>query len=387
MIPRETRFLRVVRRFTSAAMALATLALVGGVQAGDDAASPRTSPAAPTTLEEGSPAGPVIRGDLLAADFDDSTFPPAGWTYAPSAPAPHRWARTTESWNVYSGDGAAVIRWTDTASPDEWLLTPPLDLTGAPSGTTLSFWYRTDPFWFTQGSNAFAANVSTNGGGTWAALFSIHDVAETGWAWRNVVVDLAGYLDQSAVILRFRYWGNSAADVALDEIRVGTPDVAAPANDDCAGALAGGFRFGPAVATVVVNGDTRFATHDYSLGASDCTGAVQTGRDVVWMVEVPAAHRFSAVLDPSGDWLGTLFLIEDCANAAATCVAGDRGFSGTARVEIANETAATREYRLVVTGDGSDAGEFALTATIEPGVGVEALGFGVLKSMHRGAPR
>jgi len=336
------------------------VAAVATVAAGPSRAAapdPRDAPAEPSPRPPaGSSAGSSVGTELLSESFEDIGFPPPGWTYAPVGPPPHRWLRTTEAANVYAGAAAAVVRWSDAAAPDELLFATPL---------------------------SFAAHVSTDSGQSWQRIFSIHDLTDTGWAWRNGVVDLSGLVGSASVQIRFRYWGLGAADVALDDIRVGTTSGGPPANDDCAGALAGNFRVGPASGTVVLAGDNRLATHDYPLSASGCTGYAHVGRDLVWIVEVPPGHRFQAVMDASGDWDDTLFLVGDCADPEGTCVDGDRGLPDGATVVWVNVTGVAQELRLVASGHGTAAGEFTISATIEPEVSIEPGSWGRVKAGWR----
>jgi hypothetical protein len=359
---------------------LAGLLLVISV-AGLSSAAGRDAPLFPDPFVP--PPAPV-GGQLLAEGFEDAAFPPAGWSYSPVAPAPHRWLPTTDPANVYAGGRAAFVQWSDDVWPDENLVTPSLDLGAAPPDVALSFAWRTDPFWYEQDVNALAVHLSTDGGGSWERIFWVHQVAETGWAWRTTVVDLSAWVGQPDVRIRFRYWGYGGADCALDEIRVGAPIAGPPANDDCAGAAAGGFRIGPDPGTVVVSGSTEGAAADYPLSAAGCTGFVQSAPDVVWIVEVPAGHRVHAVMDAAGDWDDTLFLVDDCANPEGTCLDGDRAFPDGSTVTWTNDGAAPREVKLIATGHGTEAGDLAITATIEPAVGLSSTGWGRVKSLYRG---
>lgn len=59
--------------------------------------------------------------------FDGSTFPPTGWSLQNSgAPAPHAWARSSDTLVVRTGAGAAIVRGQYASSSDEWLISPML---------------------------------------------------------------------------------------------------------------------------------------------------------------------------------------------------------------------------------------------------------------------
>src|SRR5580765_4870563 len=69
----------------------------------------------------------VVRGDFLSEGFEDTTFPPAGWTYTPVHPT-SRWTRTSAAAWVRSGVGAALIRTQSVSVQDEKLVSLPMDV-------------------------------------------------------------------------------------------------------------------------------------------------------------------------------------------------------------------------------------------------------------------
>lgn len=330
-------------------------------------------------------AAPRVGGDHLDEGFDGTTFPPAGWSYAPAHPT-HRWERTTTAPYVRSGAGAARVRAQTASVQDEKLVTPAWDLSAA-SGTDLraSFWWRTDPFWF-QGVNTFFQVHASLDGVAWTELFTLTGFAETGWAWRNTVLDLSAWAGQPGTLrLRFRYKGIDAADLSLDDVRVGY--LAAPApppNDDCAGAVAHGYVLGPADGTWQLTGSTLLAASDYPLPPGGCTGSTHDGRDVVWRVDVPALREVAATMHTVGGWDDMLFLVTDCAAPAATCVAGDRGFPDGARVTYVNPGPGTRTCWLVVSGYADAAGEFVVDVAVRPPTAITPGSWGRVKAAWRG---
>jgi len=329
---------------------------------------------------------PRVGGDFLDEGFEAAgVFPPAGWSYAPAHPT-HRWEQTAETLYVRSGDRAARIRAQAASVQDEKLVTPPLDFT-AVSGTDLrlSFWWRTDPFWFQGANTYFQLHVSLDGA-NWTEVFTLTGSTESGWAWRNTVVDLSAYAGVPGTFrARFRYKGIDAADLSLDDVRLGyLAPPAPPENDDCAGALAHGYAIGPVPGPFQLGGDTSLAGNDYPLPlAGSCTGSSHTGRDVVWRVEIPAAHELTATMTTVGHWDDMLFLMTDCGNPAGTCVAGDRGFPDGATITHGNPGPAPLVAWLVVSGFGDAAGEFVVDGSILPEVAVEAATWGRTKAAYR----
>jgi hypothetical protein len=290
---------------------------------------------------------------------------------------------------VRSGGYAARVLAQSVSVQDEKLVSPAFDLS-ASSGTDLrlSFWWRTDPFWF-QGANTFFQVHASLDGTTWTELFTLTGFPGTGWAWRNTVLDLSGWAGQPGTLrVRFRYKGIDAADFSFDDVRLGT--LAAPAppdNDDCAGATTHGFAIGPADGTWALAGNTLLAANDYPLPSGSCAGSSHTGRDVVWKVELPAGRELAATMHTVGRWDDLMFLITDCADPAGSCVAGDRGFPDGAHFAVVNGGPSPRTYWLVVSGYAEAAGEFVVDADIGPPAPVTAESWGRMKAAYRGSGR
>jgi hypothetical protein len=331
----------------------------------------------------------VVRGDFLSEGFEGTAFPPTGWTYAPIH-LTNRWARATQPPYVRSGVGAALIRAQSTSIQDEKLVSSTMDLTSAPgTNLRLSFWWRTDPFWF-QGANTFFQVHASLDGTTWTELFTLTGFPETGWAWRNTLLDLSSYAGVPGLVrVRFRYKGIDAADLSLDDVQVGyLAPPAPPENDDCAGADAHGYVLGPGDGAFHATGNNLLATDDYPLSMpQSCTGYTHDGKDVVWKVSLAAHRAFSATMTPVGGWDVTLFAIESCADPGGTCVDGERGFGGAASVTVTNDTAFARTDWLIASGYGTAAGEFALDGTIAPATAVEPATWGRIKSVYRDGGR
>lgn len=328
----------------------------------------------------------VVGGQFLDEGFESpAVFPPAGWTYDPISTFPYDWHATVDPLEVHGGSAAAAIHRQTVYDQHELLITPNLDLQ-AESGTglRLSFWYRTDPFWFHGTNTVFRVQASLDGT-NWLPLFRADDVTETGWAWRNVVVDLSGWAGTPGLLrVRFTYHGVDAADLALDDVRIGYLEPPnPPANDTCAGAVAGGFTIGPSSGPFQVTGNSFFASHDYPLpSATSCTGYAHDGRDLVWRVLVPAGYAFSVTMTTLGGWDDTLFLITDCGDPAASCVDGDRAFPDGATVGV-TQSVGTGTYYLVASGWGEESGEFVLDGTLEPDVSVATSSWGRIKAGYR----
>jgi hypothetical protein len=302
----------------------------------------------------------------------------------------NRWTRTTDPLWVRSGVAAALIRTQSTSIQDEKLVSATMDLQSvSPANLRLSFWWRTDPFWF-QGANTYFQVHASLDGTAWTEIFTLTGFPETGWAWRNTVVDLSAYAGVPGQCrVRFRFKGIDAADLSLDDVRVGyLAPPAPPLNDDCAGAEANGFVLGPADGAFHVTGDNLLAADDYPLAPpQSCTGYTHDGKDVVWKVSLPGHHALDATMSPVGGWDVTLFVIGSCADPQGTCVDGARGFGSSATVGVANPGALAQTYWLIASGYGTAAGEFAVGGTIAPTTAVEPSTWGRIKSVYRDGGR
>ena len=130
---------------------------------GDGTLPPRSAPAP----SPGAPGRSLVGGDFLEEGFEGTAFPPPDWTHVSAAVVPYTWHRTQETANVHTGSAAAVVRWQNERVQDELLLSPALDLRAAPPvGLRLSFWWRTNPFWFHGADTHFWVHASLDGS-TW----------------------------------------------------------------------------------------------------------------------------------------------------------------------------------------------------------------------------
>jgi len=148
-------------------------------------------------------------------------------------------------------------------------------------------------------------------------------------------------------------------------------DDPAPANDTCAGA--------PVVPSgeglYVYTGDTTYASNDYD--ADSCFGTLgHNGPDVAYEVTVPGNCRVCPTLYQSTmTWNGGVYLIEDCADSAGTCLAGASGWlTGGDDETFCYEDTQTKTYYIIVDGrDGGGAGAFTLDVIVSCLVGPSGL--------------
>lgn len=373
-----------MRRLAPVLLAVAALGARPSNAVGADAS--RCPPAA-HRVEYGrvahEPPAILVGTDFLDEGFEGA-FPPAGWvrTGNPAVTGPNRWHAETNPVYVRTGAQSAAVFWQTERTQDEKLASPALDLSGAsPTGLRLSFWWYGNAFWADEADVQVHASAD---GVVWTELWTMTSETVTGWAWRQKVLDLSAYAGGTAYV-RFRYHGRDGADLAVDDVRVGyIANPSPPPNDDCAGALANGDTIGPGFGVFARTGDNALATNDYPLPSGNaCTGYAHTGRDMVWIVDMPATSWFTATMTTTGHWDDTLFLISDCGNPAGSCIAGDNRVPDGSRVTTINLDPFPVRYYLVASGYAAGAGEFRLDGILGNGTAIEETTWGRLKARYR----
>lgn len=160
-------------------------------------------------------SGPV---ELLQEGFEEGEMPPpGGWSTIDTNRRGNNWMlvnRWTSPDYVHTGDHAAWVQYDARSTSDEWLLTPPVNLSGA-SGAALEFWGLSD-------TNYCSANVLlhvTDVGGT--VVDTVWDMcADESWAdftYRLVTVDLSAYSGQTFK-LAWQYVGANGQSFGLDDV-------------------------------------------------------------------------------------------------------------------------------------------------------------------------
>ena len=134
------------------------------------------------------------------------------------------------------------------------------------------------------------------------------------------------------------------------------------------------------------------AQNDYDLCpgnpncGTSCTGFGAPGRDVVYRIEVPSAGNVLHViyqLSPiEAD--ATLYLVTDCGNVAATCVAGEDTGSGTPPETLDYSFTAPGTYYLILDAFVPDAGgDWVLSGFMDCVTSGRAATWGSLKIRYR----
>lgn len=151
--------------------------------------------------------------------FEGTTFPPTGWTLANTNPT-NNWIRTTGT--PISGTASAAVNWI-AEDQDESLISPTFSLAGytvayLKFSVSLGYEYMVDP----NPNGDLFVEISNNGGTTWSAPiwveedYGVFDDYEI----LNIQLNLAAYLGQTNLKVRFRYVAFDSDLVKLDDVSV-----------------------------------------------------------------------------------------------------------------------------------------------------------------------
>ncbi len=170
---------------------------------------------------------------LALETFGGATFPPTGWT-ADTNVATRPWRSTVDltpaAQATFNINGpSAFIDWIAQAQ-DANLTSPSFSLVGF---TAATFEFKAKigySYMIALASGDLRARVSIDGGATWTIEWTEED---GGWLddgdgdpdtdlydTKTISLDMAPYLGQPNVRIRFNYFGNDADAVSVDDVRV-----------------------------------------------------------------------------------------------------------------------------------------------------------------------
>ncbi len=166
------------------------------------------------------------KATVLAEGFEAGAVPPAGWSRV-VLNSHYTW-QVDESGGAHSGGYAAQVQLDPApAEQDEWLLTPPLFLTGG----TLSFWSFGSVTWCKAPYDNCDLRVwivrGEPGGGDDSLIGKGDDAWTANFTYAQSVLSLNRALAPAGENVRigFEYIGNDGAQVGLDDVLLESPDV------------------------------------------------------------------------------------------------------------------------------------------------------------------
>ncbi len=163
---------------------------------------------------------------ILSEGFQGTVFPPTGWTSSTEVPT-RPWGFTTDvfnltgqaTFNITGGKSAGIAYIAQDNTAD--LTSPAFSLVGYSAATfafniKLGFEYMVDPF----PAGNLEAQVSVDGT-TWTTLWVEEDQGPyVDYETLAISLDLTPYVNQSSVQIRFRYTGNDADSLSVDDVLI-----------------------------------------------------------------------------------------------------------------------------------------------------------------------
>lgn len=337
----------------------------GPADAGSSAARPKV-PAPPLPEAPRRPAAkPTTPGQVLSFSegFEGATFPPSGWSIqSGGAPPAFAWARTTSTYYVATGTGAALVGGGWTSAKDEWLISPAIALGAGDTGLQFGW----------VGNAVFSSEVDAqvlarpSGSGSWTTLWSLSSQSfDNPFTVQTETVSLSAFAGQT-IELAFRATGTEGADFSIDDVEIGPFQVSQPpGNDLCSNAAqlpSGNFD---------VSGTTCKATNEMDPSATSgaCIGYEMDGSDVFYHFTVGVGDTLTASVH--GLWGPGLYVMNSCSGTPADCVAGAYFEDSDLDPTITLAFAQAGQYVLAVDGPAGGCGDFQLYGQLHgPTVGV-----------------
>ena len=316
---------------------------------------------------------PSITPRSMFEGFEGGAIP-AGWVADVTNPSRTWSVSGATSTGALEGDFCAYVGYDLSVFQDEMIsFDQTIDVFGGSS--VLSFWMagsRGD----TWSANA-AETVEIDG----VTVFDFDSATTSQFVWEKFFIDLGAY-DGQTVTISFRYRGVDGDLHVLDAVTVddGTGyDVPAPppppANDLCAGAIDLQEQ-----SLTVFDLDLCLYANDYTPGVfgASCTGWGANGPDATYKIHLGQGESFTVCEAPTADFIDlAIYAVTDCADAQATCVAGDD--SGNPEC-ISFVAPATGWYYLIV---DAYSGCGMVTVTIDSPVANEDESWGAVKAIYR----
>ncbi|OQY29810.1 MAG: hypothetical protein B6244_02290 [Candidatus Cloacimonetes bacterium 4572_55] len=166
-------------------------------------------------------------GELISvSESFEGDWPPTDWQVidGPSSPgdSPAHWLQN--DYNPYDGLLYASCGWG--YDLNEWLISPPVDLS---SGTSpyVSFWWNSSYNWHVDPNDNgdLFVQISVDNGATWESIWTFGEIGVwTDWTWYETNLDLSGYIDET-VLVGFNIVANDNGEVNLDLVNIGDGDV------------------------------------------------------------------------------------------------------------------------------------------------------------------
>ena len=159
---------------------------------------------------------------VLTEDFEETSFPPDGWSL--KSQAAKTWYQGTEY-----GSKMAMVDISKTEQQDEWLISPKIDLSAQTTKAGMVFDFYTNYYWSVQNHYHNLKVMASTDGEAWEQIWQLWD-----WnpknefnAWEKTQAQVSipdKFQNEEAVQFAFVYQGKDSTSLWLDNVQVYVED-------------------------------------------------------------------------------------------------------------------------------------------------------------------
>ena len=195
---------------------------------------------------------------VLTEDFEETTFPPEGWSVK-STVKDKTWYQGTEY-----GSKMAIVDGSKTEQQNEWLISPAIDLSAQATKAGIVFDFYTNYYWsVTNHHHNLKVMASTDNGANWEQIWQLWDWNQKNefGAWEKTQAKVTipdKFQNAESVQFAFVYEGKDSTSLWMDNIQVYVED---PSQIHTITATAGeGGSIDPSGAVQITDGKSRTFT-------------------------------------------------------------------------------------------------------------------------------
>lgn len=195
---------------------------------------------------------------VLTEDFEETTFPPEGWSVK-STVKDKTWYQGTEY-----GSKMAMVDLSKTEQQNEWLISPAIDLSAQATKAGIVFDFYTNYYWsVTNHHHNLKVMASTDNGANWEQIWQLWDwnTKNEFGAWEKTQAKVTipdKFQNAESVQFAFVYEGKDSTSLWLDNVQVYVED---PSQIHTITATAGeGGSIDPSGAVQITDGKSRTFT-------------------------------------------------------------------------------------------------------------------------------
>ena len=279
---------------------------------------------------------------VLTEDFEETTFPPEGWSVK-STVKDKTWYQGTEY-----GSKMAMVDLSKTEQQNEWLISPAIDLSKQATKAGIVFDFYTNYYWsVTNHHHNLKVMASTDNGANWEQIWQLWDWNQKNefGAWEKTQAKVTipdKFQNAKSVQFAFVYEGKDSTPLWMDNIQVYVED---PSQIHTITATAGeGGKIDPSGAVQINDGKSKTFTitpdEGYFLSDVKVDGASIGPKTSYTFTNVKEDHSITAEFTSRTSGDKTVLLEEDFQN----CTAGG-AFPDGWTVESSNSNSTWAVYK------------------------------------------